>query len=273
MATAGRAEASSGQAVVSWQSSMQRIRRAASLGVSPIWVLSALWLAGACSFDWDSLEPRDGASATGGDAQGGAGGTSSGTGAAGTGAVGTGGGDTAGATGSGGGSTAPGCTASVLVNSDFEDFKNTVVKNWVVLNPMDAAGGIARSESGIQSEGERSMAIDTSDADPMGNAYQLLVGTPVADMVSLDGADQVTTRIAVRVETLEHGSVTVAARFQVGTNDFEEVPLATLSNASSEFVTVGDVVDVPLNATNVGLVISVPDAALVFVDDACAELD
>jgi hypothetical protein len=246
---------------------MQRIRRAASLGISPFWVLSALWLAGACSFDWDSLEPRDAASATGGDAQGGAG-----TGAVGTGSAGTGGADTAGAPGSGG-AMAPTCTASVLVNSGFEEYKNSDVKNWIVLNPMDAAGSIVRTETGIHSGGERSMFIDTTGADPMGNPYQLLVGTPVPDMVPLDGADAVTARIALRVETLEDGLVTVAVRFQVGTNEFEDEPLATLSQESSEFVTVGSLVDVPLNATSVGLVIQVPAGTLVYVDDACAELD
>ncbi len=245
---------------------MQRIRRAASLGISPFWVLAALWLAGACSFDWDSLEPRDGASATGGDAQGGAGGTGGGSQTT---------GGALGAAGSGGTpNMVPACSMSVLANTGFEQTKGNPPRpsNWEPLS--DSAVGFEwRSETSIHTpNGSASLLIDSQLVMPDQQPDETLIGTALPNLVPLTSETEVTGVAAVRVEKLAHGSVDLVAHFTVGT-EHVHVVLASLDEAAQKFVTVGGVASVPPDATEFGLAFSVPDGALVYVDDACANLD
>jgi hypothetical protein len=233
-----------------------------------------LCLTKACAFDWDHLEPKGTAQMTGGAGSGGqgVGGKATG-GAGGTGGVSPGGGGLASAgANAGGAGSVPQCSANVLPNPGFEVEKPKGYPDQWALITQDNGTGAIWGRDPLSQSGTGALRLDTRTVSVSGPAaYRAVVGTALTALVPVAQSTQVTQTIALRVEALTQDKVSLIAYFKTASGPVE-VEVGSLTTAAQKYVTVGGTVDVPKGATAMGLEVAAPDMALVYVDDACAEL-
>jgi hypothetical protein len=219
----------------------------------------------ACSYDWDHLDPSQGTASDSAGAPG------QETGGQGSGGGGTGG-QASGGQSSGTGGSTPVCVGSALTNSDFEDYKKEVPTAWALLNGAPNVVCGVEDAAPLVANGSTAMSVDATSAPP-NDAYRALIGNTSGRVGASASGVELTGALAVRVEQLPSGTVSLLALFRPDSSSaFQERALATLSS-TGDYQIVHGTAQLPAGTTEFGLAVSLPAGALVYIDEACTALE